>query len=383
MPPVYYIDVLATAFSVIMLPLQASNALLLITACGRLMITESAAKAIDLQLYFCLCIFTPFIKISVYMTMIDPDSIRSYYSQLSNEELIKLAKKEGNRFSEEAIDYLYEEIVRRGLDISIVQNVIETKDLNVAVAALDASIVNFAIEAKKSGKSDREILQELMAREVSEAQAALIIRRLPDYNYESAQFDDLISIKSKITLMEAIFPSLLFFGFGAYLWHLGTNSPNYVAHFLIGSGFFILGGIFFKKRINKLKTGNNYWVELLKTQPENIVWIKPIVVKDGDILSLYKKTRKYQLFTKDRNELTMTLNKEERGIFFEGVSHLLPHAHIGYTHIIESFYAENSENLINMLLAEQLYNPIDTFESLEDIEKAPHYSIRHLHHHRR
>jgi len=73
----------------------------------------------------------------------------------------------------------------------------------------------------------------------------------------------------------------------------------------------------------------------------------------------------------------MTLNKVERQIFFEGVKHLLPHAHIGYTHEIETCYYKDPENFIKVLLREQLYKPVDTFESLSDIENAPHFTIRY------
>ena len=308
------------------------------------------------------------------MTMIDPDSIQSYYSQLSDQELIRLAKKEGNRFSEEAINYLYDEIVKRGLDTAILYKVVETKDLNVAVAALDTSISNFAIHAKKTGKSDTEILQELTARNVSEAQAALIISRLPEFNYGNAQFENLIAIKSQSASLKSVFSILLCFSLGVYLWYAGVSSSQYVLPILVGLGCFILGGILLKQRSNESKGGKNYWVELLKTHPENIVWIKPVVVKRRNSLIQFYKKRRYQLLTKDRRDLMMILNKEERQIFFESVKHLLPHAHIGYTHEIEALYSENPENLINVLLGKQLYKPIDTFESLSDIENAPHYT---------
>src|ERR1044072_6782005 len=100
--------------------------------------------------------------------MIDPDLIQQYYSQLSNEDLINFTKNEGNRLTDEAINYLFDEYVRRGLDTSVLELMVDRKEEIKEAAQIDNTSWNYALTAKKFGKTDAEIYQDLTAKEIGE-----------------------------------------------------------------------------------------------------------------------------------------------------------------------------------------------------------------------
>lgn len=105
--------------------------------------------------------------------MIDPDLIQRYYSQLSNQDLINFTQNEGNRLTDEAISYLFDEYVRRGLDTSILEQMVAAKEEIKEAAQINNTTWNYALNAKKFGKTDAEIIQELTAKEISEQEAVL------------------------------------------------------------------------------------------------------------------------------------------------------------------------------------------------------------------
>src|SRR5689334_15928891 len=106
--------------------------------------------------------------------MIDPDLIQQYYSQLSNEDLINFTKNEGNRLTDEAINFLFDEFVRRGLDLSPLEKMVATKEEIKEAARTDNTSWHYALNAKKFGKTNEEILQELTAKNISEYDARSI-----------------------------------------------------------------------------------------------------------------------------------------------------------------------------------------------------------------
>lgn len=295
------------------------------------------------------------------MSIIDPDLIQRYYSQLSNQELIALAKNEGNKLTDEAIDFLYDEFVNRGLDTGLIQQLAEKKKQIKEAAKMDTYNWNYALKARQSGKTDTEILQELTTKQISETEAALIIKRLPSFNYKNEQFEKMISSKSSGNAMGAVFGVLFLFGIGAYFLYLGLTSEFFLS-IIIGTGAVIAGIYFLRKNDKEFKSGD-YWVEQIKMHPEKFVWIKPIVTKHtvGFILTWWNE-QQFQLWTTNEEQLLMTIDtEEERNIFFEGVRNLLPHAHIGFTYEIDALYSSNPGNFIATLQERQLYTPIDTF----------------------
>lgn len=293
------------------------------------------------------------------MSVIDPELIQRYYSQLSNQELIDLTKNEGNKLTGEAIDYLFDEFANRGMDTTILQHMVEKKEQIKAAAQMDTSNWNYALNARKSGKTDEEIITELTAKQISEKEAALIIKRLPNFSYESEQFEDLIGKKSQSAALGTIFGILILFALGAYFLYLGVVS-KILLPFIFGAGVVIFGIYFLRKNDREFK-GSDFWVELLKTHPENFVYIKPIVTKHtvGFVLTLWRE-QKFQLCTINKEKILMTIDtEEERKIFFEGIQQLLPHAHIGFSYEIDALYAANPHTFIATLQERQMYTPFD------------------------
>jgi sensor histidine kinase YesM len=293
------------------------------------------------------------------MSVIDPELIQRYYSQLASQELIDLTKNEGNKLTDEAIDYLLDEFVNRGMDTTILQQMVETREQIRKDAHMDTSNWSYALEAKKLGKTDAEIIQELTARQISEREAALIIKRLPNFNYENEQFENMISKKSQSTALGAVFGILILFALGAYFLYLGIVSKFFLP--LIFGVAVVIFGIWLLRKNDKEFKGGEFWIDLLKSQPENFIWIKPIVTKHtvGFVLTLWRD-QKFQLCTINNEQLLLTIDtEEERLIFFEGIQQLLPHAHIGFTYEIDALYSSNPETFIATLQEWQLYTPFD------------------------
>lgn len=100
---------------------------------------------------------------------------------------------------------------------------------------------------------------------------------------------------------------------------------------------------------------------MIKTRPENIVWIKPIIVKHtvGYVVTIFKESQ-FQLLTKDDLKVTITVDLDsERHLLFEGIRHRLPHIHIGYSAEADALYTSSPENFINALQKRGLYTPLD------------------------
>lgn len=309
--------------------------------------------------------------------MIDPDLIQQYYSQLSNEDLINFTKNEGNRLTDEAINYLFDEYVRRGLDTSTLEQMVDRKEEIKEAAQIDNTSWNYALNAKKFGKTDAEIFQELTAKEIGEQEAASIISRLPNMDYENEHFEDLIESTSQGATLGTILGILILFGFGAYLLYLGIAYRSFIP-FVAGLAIAILGVILLIKQDKEYK-GKDYWVKLLKEHPEKIVWIKPIITKHtvGFVFTLYRD-HKFQLLTTDEEGIMLNINTEtERQIFFNGIFAYLPHAHIGYTPEVDALFSANPESFITTLQERQLYRPLDSFDL--QIEENNARVLRHQH----
>jgi hypothetical protein len=294
--------------------------------------------------------------------MIDPDLIQQYYSQLSNEDLITFTKNEGNRLSDEAINYLFDEYVRRGLDTSVPEQLADRKEEIKEAAQTDYTSWNYALNAKKIGKTDAEIFQDLTAKEIGEQEAASIISRLPNMAYENEYFEDLIERTSQGATLSAIFGMLIFFGFGAYLLYLGVAYKNFIP-IIAGIAVAILA-ITLLRRHDKEFKGKDYWVKLLKEHPEKIVWVKPIITKHtiGYVFTLYRD-HKFQLLTTSGEGIILNINTEAaRQVFFNGIRAYLPHAHIGYTPEVDALFTADPDNFITILQERQIYSPLDTFD---------------------
>jgi hypothetical protein len=291
--------------------------------------------------------------------MYDLELIQVYYSQMSDEQLKAFAKTDARKISGEALDILYEEFAKRGFNISQLDEVIEVKNQDKAAAEMTIANWDLAFSEKKSGVADTEILEGLRARGMNNKDASLLVQRLPDTQHEHEAFYDLIYKKSQGTSLEGVVGVILI-GLGAYLIYIGVTTELPLG-IVLGIGM-VIGSFFIMKNSGGRK-GDNDWTRLIKTQPEHIVWIKPIITKHtvGYVITLFKE-HKFQIHTKDERTILITIdNDNERLVFFEGVKHFLPHVHIGYSYEINNLYAASPENFIGTLQEKGLYTPIDRF----------------------
>jgi hypothetical protein len=130
---------------------------------------------------------------------------------------------------------------------------------------------------------------------------------------------------------------------------------------LIPAAIFGLVGFFiYKKFIGDFK-GSDFWVHIIKNNPEKIVWIKPITTKQtvGLIVTLYNE-QKFQLLTADGISMTMKCDKPmDAQIFIQGVKDNLSHVHLGYSSQVNSIYKRNSSEFLNILKSQNLFTSID------------------------
>jgi hypothetical protein len=192
-------------------------------------------------------------------------------------------------------------------------------------------------------------------------EASLIVKRLPNIQYSNEAFDKLIFNKCQNATSVSVLATIAIFCLAAFLLYSGITAkfPLFIGMGLVG----VVTGIYCIKYFSGELRGGQYWIDLIKTHPEKIVWIKPIVTKHtvGYIITLYKE-RKFQLLTKGGLKITMKCDtEEERQLFFEGIKNYLPHAHIGYSPDIAALYSSGSAKFIGSLQSRRLYTPIDVF----------------------
>jgi hypothetical protein len=99
-----------------------------------------------------------------------------------------------------------------------------------------------------------------------------------------------------------------------------------------GAIFGAVGYVIYKKFIGDFK-GPDFWVDMIKNNPDNIVWIKPITTKHtvGLVVTLYKE-QKFQLLTADGLAMTMKCDDAMSSqIFIQGLRDHMPNAHVGFT----------------------------------------------------
>ena len=124
-------------------------------------------------------------------------------------------------------------------------------------------------------------------------------------------------------------------------------------------------GYFVYKKFSGDFKGGDFWVNMIKNNPENIVWIKPITTKHtvGLIVTLYKE-QKFQILTADGLFVTMKCdNSIDSQIFLNGLREYMPHAQLGFTHQIKRIYKQGPKQFIENLKQQNLYTPISTFHN--------------------
>tara|TARA_B100000809_G_C14940053_1_gene460058 strand:+ start:302 stop:841 length:540 start_codon:yes stop_codon:yes gene_type:complete len=159
---------------------------------------------------------------------------------------------------------------------------------------------------------------------------------------------------------EASYAMLLFGGFILFFVYWGFKIPFlFIPAVILGA----IGYLIYKKFSGDFK-GGGFWMDMIKNNPENIVWIKPITTKHtvGLILTLYKE-QKFQILTADDISVTIKCDKSiDSQIFLNGIKIHMPHVQLGFSHQIKSIYKQNPKEFIENLKQQNLYTPISTFQ---------------------
>jgi hypothetical protein len=291
--------------------------------------------------------------------MYNSDLIQDYYSRLTNEQLIEFAKTAGEQVTAESLEILRDQFMIRGLDTSILEEALSVKGRLKVDAETTATHWDNAFKERKESKSDEEILKGLRDKGIEEERALMIIRRLPDLNYKNEKFDELVRKKCEDASLFAYLGVFLLVAICAFMLFKGM-STGFPPYLILGIVFGVVAFYVIKKFSGDMKGGYT-WLITIKENPESIVWIKPIIVRHTAyyLVTLYKE-RQFQFLTDENKKVTITLDAEEdRQTFFEGVEHLLPHVHIGYTEEVDALYYADPEKFISELQGRGVYMPFD------------------------
>lgn len=172
-------------------------------------------------------------------------------------------------------------------------------------------------------------------------------------------YENLIRKGAGAAQAEAGLGMLLFVSFILFFVYWGFQIPFLFIPAVIFGG---IGYLIYKKLPGDFK-GSDFWVDMIKNNPENIVWIKPITTKHtvGLVITLYKE-QKFQMLTANGIFVTMKCDKEnEAEIFLNGVKNHMPNAQLGFSHQIKNIYKQDPSQFIENLKQKGLYTPISSF----------------------
>jgi hypothetical protein len=161
---------------------------------------------------------------------------------MSDEELVRLAAVEGQNLTPESFHLLKAEFEARNLDLSIIQTVQTEKDLAEAVKMSEfekttslqftETIWQFAFDEKEKGKSNQEIYDALLKKNIDDKYAYMLIASIEPRAKELVKILDLkINIGWILTIVGSIF----------FLYAL--NSDEVQVPFFVFGTLMILGGV--------------------------------------------------------------------------------------------------------------------------------------------
>lgn len=119
----------------------------------------------------------------------------------------------------------------------------------------------------------------------------------------------------------------------------------------------------YRKHKGGLK-GPNFWLRMIKDKPDDIIWIKPVVIKHtvGYVVTLYKE-QTFQIIAKNGYKVFINCDsKYNLDVFFKGIQECLPNAQLGYSREIAVLYAQNPGTFIEALKVEGLYTPVSIYK---------------------
>jgi hypothetical protein len=281
--------------------------------------------------------------------MIDIHKINKRYASMPNDKLVQAANEEKKTLTKEALAVLVKEFETRNLDTTLFERTAAELNFDKERHWF------FALEEKRKGKDIRALQLALPEHGLSNEEAERIINRLPDSTYIDEAFEKFITDKCENQYQLGIVAQV--FLIGAAILSIGYGIANTFWPTSVIGVFMLLMALVVRK-------GRGYdgkhWYQRIVTNPESIVWIKPVVEKHTVwyVITL-SKTNKVQLLTRDGIGVTFDCNDDkDRTVFFDGVKKYLPQAHIGYSLDIFEMYEQDPNEFINALQYENVYLPV-------------------------
>lgn len=282
---------------------------------------------------------------------------RKTLSAKSDKELIIIVEQKVDMYHKDAILDAQNILAERGVEFNapFPEEIKKEKILSFN----DNSLWEYAYSLKRKGKRDTDILIELENKGAKRYEALLILKRLPVLKDVDPELEDLFPRVSKfnivVTLILIIFLSVL-------TYFLFAGNVNKIAYkygfislvFLVAS---IIGLISHLNDSNRRKK----WVSIINENPENIVWIKPIIEKTVllNVVTLLK-TRHFKLMANDATDVLIDCSSEKEAEFFlRRITVYLPHAHVGYTKEVQELYDADPKKFMVRMILNGDYTPID------------------------
>ena len=174
--------------------------------------------------------------------MIDVKIVKEQYERMPDEELVRFAVNEAQKLTIESFHLLKSEFENRNLDLSIIETVQTEKDLTEAAKLsqfekttafeFTETIWQFAFDEKEKGKSNQEIYEALLQKNITDNYAYMLIASMEPKAKELVDsFDTDIIVGWIFTIA------------GALLLLYTLNADTIHAAFLIWGTIMLLGGI--------------------------------------------------------------------------------------------------------------------------------------------
>lgn len=284
---------------------------------------------------------------------------RTALSKLSNQELKAIVEKRSFQHNKKSLLDAQNILFERSVDfVPVYPDEINLPDSVENLSVDDNSLWEKVIEMKKSGLSLEAIKFQLNQKGVDSSEIELTFKRVPQ-NFISEEFEESLrkqySSGIKVQVIVLVLSIILF----AYFLNLHSinNEKMWLAAIVIVVPTFVSLII----NIGK-KSRAQFWVNLITTSPEKIIWIKPVAtkVKAAGIITLLE-ARHFELYTDTGEKFEYLVNSDnEFKTFLSFIKESLPHAHIGYSkETSDLYFAATNKNFLETLSQTRQYTPID------------------------
>lgn len=174
--------------------------------------------------------------------MVDLNIVREQYERMQDEELVRFARAESHNLTIQSFHLLKLEFEARNLDLNVIEDARVTRELQeatklseferVTASAFAENIWEFAFDEKEAGKSNEQIFNELLKKNITADYAYMLIESIEPRSRQLADSFDTEIIIGWILLVIGIFLSM-------YI----VDSKTVNIFFIVWGPLLALGGI--------------------------------------------------------------------------------------------------------------------------------------------